>query len=346
MKIFYGVQGTGNGHITRARNMAQELAAAGIEVDFLFTGRKAEDYFDMQVFNAYQTRQGLTFAVQKGDVNYLNTARQSNFKQFFADKAALDLSAYDLVISDFEPLTSWAAKAQDKTVLGIGHQYAFDYAIPKQGYNPMAASILKHFAPVTVGIGLHWQHFGQPILPPVIDTTDINTTLQDNKIIVYLPFETLDDIIKLLLPFSAYEFHVYTTDVAVSPAAHIQLKPISRTAFQHDWASARGVISNAGFELASESLRTGKKILAKPLHKQMEQISNAYALKHLGFGTTMFDLDQQVVAHWLQENRALQVTYPNVAARIVEWIKQGMPKLEHDFIASVWDEVDVLRVKW
>ena len=49
MKIFYGVQGTGNGHITRARVMARELYAAGIEVDFQFTGRPAEQYFEMEI---------------------------------------------------------------------------------------------------------------------------------------------------------------------------------------------------------------------------------------------------------------------------------------------------------
>jgi UDP:flavonoid glycosyltransferase YjiC (YdhE family) len=39
MKILYGVQGTGNGHITRARAMAAEMHAAGVEVDFVFSGR-------------------------------------------------------------------------------------------------------------------------------------------------------------------------------------------------------------------------------------------------------------------------------------------------------------------
>lgn len=34
MRIFYGVQGAGNGHITRARVMAKELNKVGIEVDF------------------------------------------------------------------------------------------------------------------------------------------------------------------------------------------------------------------------------------------------------------------------------------------------------------------------
>ena len=41
MKLFYGVQGTGNGHITRAREMAKALAEAGVEVTYMFSGRAA-----------------------------------------------------------------------------------------------------------------------------------------------------------------------------------------------------------------------------------------------------------------------------------------------------------------
>jgi UDP:flavonoid glycosyltransferase YjiC (YdhE family) len=35
MKILYGVQGTGNGHITRARIMAKAFADAGVQVDWV-----------------------------------------------------------------------------------------------------------------------------------------------------------------------------------------------------------------------------------------------------------------------------------------------------------------------
>ena len=42
MRILYGVQGTGNGHITRARTMLPALQAAGIDVDFVFSGRPSE----------------------------------------------------------------------------------------------------------------------------------------------------------------------------------------------------------------------------------------------------------------------------------------------------------------
>ncbi len=112
MKIFYGVQGTGNGHIARARLMAKELYAAGIEVDFLFSGRPAEKYFDMEIFNDYQLRSGLTFNSHQGKVDYFKTAYQANLGAFIHDIKNLDLSGYDLVIPDFEPISAWAAKSQ------------------------------------------------------------------------------------------------------------------------------------------------------------------------------------------------------------------------------------------
>ena len=159
MRIFYGVQGTGNGHITRARVMAKELQKAGIEVTFQFTGRPADKYFDMDVFNGYQTRTGLTFNTDKGHVNYIKTARDAKLGQLWQDITTLDLGHYDQVITDFEPVTAWAAKRQKKAVLGIGHQYAFAHDIPRVGSDPIANQIMKYFAPADIGIGLHWHHF-------------------------------------------------------------------------------------------------------------------------------------------------------------------------------------------
>ena len=113
-KIFYGVQGTGNGHITRARVMAKALYAAGFDVTFQFTGRPADKYFDMEIFGDYQVKAGLTFNTNKGQVSYLKTALEAQPISFMRDIKALDLSGYDLVISDFEPVTAWAARRQKK----------------------------------------------------------------------------------------------------------------------------------------------------------------------------------------------------------------------------------------
>ncbi|NMS31154.1 glycosyltransferase family protein, partial [Vibrio parahaemolyticus] len=50
MKILYGVQGTGNGHIARARAMSHAFKEHDVEVDFLFSWRAPEKYFSMEAF--------------------------------------------------------------------------------------------------------------------------------------------------------------------------------------------------------------------------------------------------------------------------------------------------------
>jgi uncharacterized protein (TIGR00661 family) len=345
MRIFYGVQGTGNGHITRARLMAKELYAAGIDVTFQFSGRPADKYFDMEVFNGYQLRTGLTFHTEKGQVSYLKTARDAKPITFIKDVKSLDLSGYDLVISDFEPVTAWAAKSQKKPVLGIGHQYAFNYKIPREGSDPIADQVIKYFAPADNGVGLHWHHFGQPILPPIIDTPETPKTIVKNKIIVYLPFEDQHEVVRLLSQFENFQFHIYSSEPVPSKFGHITSNPLSRDGFLKDLYDCAGIISNAGFELASESLQLGKKILAKPLHAQMEQISNAAALQQLGYGHVMNDMDIAVIERWLHDDHAVHITYPNIAQVLVQWIQDGMPKMDTDFIESVWNTVEVLHIK-
>jgi len=344
MKIFYGVQGTGNGHITRARVMAKELYAAGFDVTFQFTGRPSDQYFDMEVFNGYRHREGLTFNTDKGQVNYLKTAFEAKPIRFIKDMNALDLSAYDLVISDFEPVTAWAAKRQKKKVLGVGHQYAFNHDIPRAGSDPIADLVMRNFAPADIGVGLHWHHFGQPILPPIIDTPEFPKSTQSNKIVVYLPFEDQHEVIKHLCPFENFQFHLYSATPVVSKYEHIICHSLSRDGFQKDLYDCQGIISNAGFELASESLQLGKKILAKPLHAQMEQISNAAALKQLGYGHTMNEMDADVIEEWLHHRHAVHITYPNIARVLVDWMKDGMPEMTPEFTEQVWAGVDVLQV--
>jgi len=344
MKIFYGVQGTGNGHITRARVMARELYAAGIDVDFQFSGRPADKYFDMDIFNGYQVLTGLTFNADHGQVSYFKTAREAKPITFLKDVNGLDLRNYDLVISDFEPVTAWAAKKQKKQVLGIGHQYAFSHKIPRAGSDPIAGRIMKYFAPADITVGLHWHHFGQPILPPIIDTPATPKTVIRNKIIVYLPFEDQHGVIRILSPFKHFEFHVYAPETVPSSHEHIICNPLSRDGFQKDLYDCYGIISNAGFELASESLQLGKKILAKPLHAQMEQISNAAALQQLGYGHVMNELDSSVIEHWLHDKHAVQIAYPNIAKVLVQWIQGGMPEMTTDFIETIWNTVEVTQI--
>ena len=97
---------------------------------------------------------------------------------------------------------------------------------------------------------------------------------------MYLPFEDLAEVIEVLQPLSEQEFVVFHPDIKVgSRQANIALQPLSKPNFKHALQHCAGVIGNGGFELSSESLRLGKKLLLKPLEGQFEQSSNnlAYA---------------------------------------------------------------------
>ena len=119
MRILYGVQGTGNGHISRCRLMAKALQAEGVQVDYVLSGRDADAYFDMQAFGEYRCLPGLSFATKDGAIDLWATVNRSQPLQLLRDIRQLSLDDYDLIISDFEPVTAWAAKRQNRPVLGI-----------------------------------------------------------------------------------------------------------------------------------------------------------------------------------------------------------------------------------
>lgn len=349
MKILYGVQATGNGHITRARAMNRALKQKGIEVDYVFSGREKEQLFDMEEFGNFRCYQGLTFSTQAGEIQLRETIKKNSLIQLYKDIRSLDLDAYDLIITDFEPISAWAAKKQHKKTIAIGHQYAFEHDIPKAGNNFVTQFFMQYFAPATIKLGLHWHHFDQPILPPIAETHSEPVTIINNKIVVYLGFESPEDTIHFIEPFSDYQFHVYGnfSQEFISQSSHlthISLCPLSREGFKTDLASCNGVITNAGFELGSEAIHLGKKLLIKPLKGQMEQLSNALALEKLGLGKSIDTLDLQALKNWLDNFEGKRITYPDVPAAIADWIINGIE--EDDWVSNqalaenLWDSVD------
>lgn len=339
MRILYGVQATGNGHITRARVIAPVLRRLGVEVQYVFSGRPWDQLFDMDVFGDCEWRRGLTFSTHAGHVQYIRTAFHNDLPGFIRDVRALDLSPYDLVVTDFEPVTAWAARLRGATSIGIGHQYAFNYPIPRTGDDVLARNVMKYFAPASIGLGLHWHHFDQPILPPIIETPPEPEQVRPDKIVVYLPFEEIRAIVHLLENFKSHQFYVYSAATVSRKPEHIHIRQLSRTGFQNDFRDCNGVICNAGFELASEALQMGKKLLVKPLRAQMEQLSNALALEQIQLGAVMPDLDEASVAFWLNNAAVHRVVYPKVAEAVVQWLLAGHRQIDPNWVRSIWDQV-------
>lgn len=340
MRVLYGIQGTGNGHLARARALVPALKAAGLDIDYLFTGRRREDYFNMELFGDFACYPGLSLVTERGRLDHWRTATQNDFTGFWRDMRHLDTRQYDLVLSDFEPLTAWSAKLAGVRSVGISHQCAFTYDVPRvQGF---AASrlLMQSFAPVATRVGLHWHHFQQPVLPPLIEPLAA-ADVQGDKILVYMGFETVPDIVEFLRPFTDFRFLVYARVEAPIEMDHILVKPLSHTAFHHDLADCFGVISNAGFELASECLALGKKLLVKPLLGQFEQLSNALALQALRRGTTMQSLDQRVLEKWLRLPGHPRIDYPDVPAALARWIAEGCGQTLPELAEGLWTDCEL-----
>ncbi|MCV2403868.1 glycosyltransferase [Marinomonas sp. C2222] len=338
MKVLYGVQGTGNGHITRARAMAAEFSAAGVEVDYIFSGRDPEDYFDMSAFGEYRHFRGLSFVARNGKLDLGATLFKANLFQLYKDVCSIDTRGYDIVITDYEPVVAWAAKQQGIACIGFGHQYAFVHDIPRYKKNRVAQWIMSNFAPATMQLGSHWHHFGHSILPPLIHEKELSNAPDEKNVLVYLPFENSEAVFDWLEAIPEYHFRFHCKDIDPGLYGNVEVFPFSRNEFQKNLSECASVLSNAGFELNSEALQFGRRILVKPLTGQIEQHSNAIALELLGAAKAADKLDSNIIKEWLETSKVTCITYPNVAKAVVDWLQDNKGMSLSDLCDCLWEQ--------
>lgn len=328
MKILYGVQGTGNGHITRARHMATALAARpDITVDYFFSGRNKNAYFDMAPFGEYSLARGLTFITQNGRIDYRKTVTQNNLFNLVNEIKTLIVKDYDLIINDFEPVTAWAAKKTGVPSLSVSHQAAFLHHVPKHKQSILDSFITRYFAPTKYSLGTHWYHFDCDIIPPfvpkeLVETADDKRVSED--VLVYLPFENPREIQEQLHFLSDYKFICYHPYIGERRTdKNIEWRPLSTRTFKQTLSQCSGVISNCGFELSTECLSLGKPLLVKPLARQYEQLSNAFTLQELGASQVIHQLDSEAIDDWLQQRSGVKIQYPTNCEVFIDWIAKG-----------------------
>ena len=341
MKILFGVQGTGNGHISRSRELVRKLKGEGHDVEVIISGRKEEELKEIEVFAPYRVMKGMTLVTYKGKLNYFDTVLQLDLVRLMSDIIMLDTRSTDLIITDFEPITSMTAKLKNIPSMGFGHQYAFQYDIPVAEGTFFEKYALLNFSPAQYNAGLHWNHFNQPIFPPVIPEilyAQNAVTVIKGKVLVYLPFEEVEDISLFLSPFTGYEFFIYGKVQEDCDDGHLHYRSYSREGFLGDLMECTGVVCNAGFELPGEALHLGKKLLLRPLDGQIEQQSNALGMVQLGYGMAMAGLESTVLADWLQMPCREPLRYSRTVDYIAEWIGSGRWEELPKYSAAAWAE--------
>lgn len=320
MKILYAIQGTGNGHISRAREIVPLLQQHG-EVDLLISGTQADVKLTQEV--KYQMH-GFSFIFGKrGGVDHFQTWKDMDLPRFVKDMGRIPLKSYNLILNDFEPVTAWACKRQRIASVGISHQASFQSSkVPKPKSIDWAQLVMKYYAPATNYVGFHFDRYDDFIYTPVIRAEIRNIAVSNlGHYTVYLP--AMDDrlIVPLLKLLPNVKWDVFSKHTTFSYLdGNVNVQPVNNERFNQSLASCEGLLTGGGFEGPSEALYMGKKLLVAPMKFQYEQQCNAYALKQFGlpviWGSNKNWLP--VIKAWVDNPQKHKFFFPDETAAVID----------------------------
>lgn len=329
-RILYAVQGTGNGHVARARQIIPILQKLG-DVDVWLGGTESE--IELPQKPTYSALGFVLYYDKAGAVSFWRTIVKNKYLQIIRDIFSAPVAEYDIIINDFEFITAWASMLRGVHCISLSHQAAFHYKeCPRPKFkNPIGELILRYYAPARKYLGFHFQCYHSNIYPPVIrdEIRQLKPT-NGKHVTVYLPAFDHNKLISIFKAFEDYTFEVFSK-FANKDLNHgnVHVKPISNEAFIRSFASSHGIICGAGFESPAEALFLGKRVLVVPINKQYEQYCNAAALKQLGQGVMVLDnLDQSslyFVGAWLRSEKPTQTDYPDFIADLLTDLISEVP---------------------
>jgi uncharacterized protein (TIGR00661 family) len=323
MKILYAIQGTGNGHLSRARDIIPILQKKG-ELDILVSGIQADVELPYSVKYKFK---GLSFIFGKnGGVDLIATYKKSNLKQLYKEIKSLPVEEYDLVINDFEPVSAWACKMKHKECIGLSHQAA---VINKKSPKPkkkdlVGKAVLNNYAPVTEAYGFHFGTYDTNIFTPVIRSqVRLARPSNNGHYTVYLPAYSDERIIKILGEIKNINWQVFSKHSKKEyKEKNIHIRPINNDDFIESFITCTGVLCGAGFETPAEALFLNKKLMAIPMKGQYEQQCNAAALKTIGVPVikSLKKKHLDKIKAWITDNQSIPVNFPNSTEKIISMI--------------------------
>ncbi|MEJ7769757.1 MAG: glycosyltransferase family protein [Chitinophagaceae bacterium] len=321
MKILYAIQGTGNGHLSRARDIVPLLQRKG-ELDLIISGIQADISLPYPIKYRFK---GLSFIFgKKGGVDLMQTYRKSNMRRLLTEINRLPVEDYDLIINDFEPVSAWACYIKSLPCISLSHQAAvLNKNAPRPKHVDMVGkALLNYYAPVTERYGFHFKAYDHNIFTPVIrqQVRELQPR-NDGHYTVYLPAYDDSRIIKVLSACRHARWQVFSKHNKYPfVEKNVSVSPVTNDAFVNSLVGAEGVICGAGFETPAEALYLKKKLMVIPMKNQYEQSCNAAALKAMGVpvlkGLKKKYCDK--INEWTLDDTVVGVDYPDNTSEIID----------------------------
>ncbi|RYF52085.1 MAG: glycosyl transferase [Cytophagaceae bacterium] len=253
MKIFYAVQATGNGHISRAMELVPQLQEYG-HVDIFLSGSNGTLELDLPI--KYRSK-GLSLHYNcKGGLDFWKVFRGYEPFRMKQEIRDLPVEKYDLVLNDFDYITAAACARKKIPSIQFGHQASFQSLHTPRPLNRSMAGewILDNYAKATTYVGLHFKAYDDFIFTPIIKS-EIRTAEPSDKnhVTVYLPSYCEAQLTTIFQQFRDIRFEIFCFETKQPKSVNnIRFIPVNKTLFNNKLTLREGDQKNV-LLLTSES---------------------------------------------------------------------------------------------
>lgn len=332
MKIFYAIQATGNGHISRAMELLPHLQPYGT-VDIFLSGANSSLALGAPV--KYRSRGLSLFYNCNGGLDYWKIMRSCHPLRIRKEIRDLPVEKYDLVINDFEYITAASCAKKKIPSVQFGHQASFQSNQTPRPVNKSDVGewILKNYARATHHIGLHFEKYDQFIFHPVIkkEVREAEPS-HKNYITVYLPSYCEPQLEQIFHPLKEFAFQIFSKETnQIKRSKNIRFLPVNKTLFNSSLIHCTGIITGGGFETPAEAIHLGKKMISIPIRGQYEQVCNAAALERLGI-TCLNSIDENfpsIFYDWITQKQSIHIDYSKTVPQVLGHLLSLCGKIEH-----------------
>lgn len=331
MRIVYGVQSTGRGHLARFAALKPLFDSYGHELLVIVSGRQDPPQLFLETLGTsrYKRMSGFTMADDgTGGISKRRTA-----SAFLADMPELFRSLYqghklisefdpDFIVSDFDPITGSPMVAPSVLKIGVGNWSM----ARRSGMDQLAGHRLEKIntslaiklcsSGVDVVLGCHFYPYDETCLPPILRPDIQSVTPRDEgHLLVYHSFPgRLKPIVQYARshPDQRILLYGYRERPSNMPRNMEFQQDVAR--FLHDLATCHAYVGTAGFQAICEAFYLQKRIVLQPIAGHYEQVWNAARLEEVGMG------------RWLRSGLDHELAFPfnhGLHDQLAPWYESG-----------------------
>ena len=341
MKILFGVQTEGNGHITQCIATKQYLQSQGIEVTTAFAAKKKRGlpkYFTDE-FNVIDYN-GFDFVFDNvGRVVIWKTILNNIFElprlivSFIKICTIIQKEKPDVIFNYYEPLVGLTALFfRNIKYVSFGHQYAMDSVIyPRiNGYivQKLFLSIINKITSIRAKIvALSYYEFNDATMivsPPILRDESYNVSdKKEDFVLVYLMNEDmLPQLISQAKKYPDINIQCFTKlTKQYDELPNLKLFNLDGKLFQEKMKVCKAVVCSGGFETSAEAIYQNKPLLMIPMPNHYEQHANCNDAYLNSYAIYSESIDLSKIPKYQLGNKKWFDTYQYVLQRVLYYIR-------------------------